>query len=261
MCAGRWVEPDRDRGERVQPELSLVIPAFNEGRVMRRTLTTLVGLLDGQRRFEIVVSDDGSTDDTARIVGEMAQADPRIQLVRSQENRGKGHAARLGVEATRGRHVLCTDADLVFGLEHLDDYVAAIDAGADLALGNRSHPDSRFVLHPKHFPYLNQRHWMGRIFSWLVRVLVRLDATDTQCGFKLFRGDVARKLFAESRIDGFAYDVEVLFLASKDGCRVVSLPVSISYEGNPSSVRLARNALPMLLDVLRIRCDAGRTRK
>lgn len=242
------------------PDLTVVIPAFNESSVIERTLEKVTGYL-ANRSFEIVVSDDGSTDGTAALVEGAASRDQRIRLVRFPENRGKGNALRLGVGASRGQRILCTDADLVFGFDHLERYLSAIDGGAAVAAGNRSHVESRFILHAKDFPYLNQRHWMGRIFSFLVRMMVDLDVPDTQCGFKVFDGSIGRDLFARTRVDGFAYDVEVLSLAKRSGHHCVALPVSIHYEGNPSSVRLAQNALPMLLDVWRIRCEAKEEEK
>ena len=224
---------------------SVVVPAFNEAQRIGPTLERI--LVYFERRSppaEIVVVDDGSSDATAEVA---ARFTPRgVRLVRLPRNRGKGAALRAGVAATSGAAVLVTDADLSTPIEELERLEAAL-ADAELVLGSRAVAGSRIT---RRQPW--HREWMGRSFNRLIRTLGVTSLHDTQCGFKLLRGDVARRLFAEQTVDRFAYDVELVWLARRRGFRVVE--IGVAWHDSPASkVHPVRDAASMLIDVLRFR--------
>ncbi len=196
-------------------ELSVVIPAHNELARLPRTLGAVRDHLDrGPDRWELIVVDDGSTDGTARQVRAAARRDPRIRLLRTPANRGKGHAVRTGVLASRGRLVLVTDADLATPVEELGRLRAALGPRCAAAIGSRA----RVRRHPL-------RLAPARLGRTLIRALAVRGVEDTQCGFKLFDGAAARTAFAVARVDGWGFDVEILGLFARLGWPVAEVPV------------------------------------
>jgi glycosyltransferase involved in cell wall biosynthesis len=236
-------------------ELSVVIPAYNEAAIIGDTVRRVATYLAAHGHHELIVVDDGSRDATASIVEALADVHGNVRLVRNPGNRGKGYAIRNGVLHARGAYVLYTDADLVYPIEGVAPFLAALRAGADIAIGSRSHAGTLFALHPRHFSYIYQRYLVGRAYIALVNWLLRLGVSDTQCGFKAFRGDVARDVFARLCLDDFAFDVEALYVARQRGYRIVELPVYFLYLGEQSSVELVRDSVRMLRDLWRIRCN------
>lgn len=161
-------------------------------------------------------------------------------------NRGKGYSVRRGVGVSRGRYIVFADADLSLPIEDADRFLARLESGADLAIGSRAvvGAEERGTRQPL-------RRVMSRVFNVLVRAAAVPGIRDTQCGFKAFRGDVARALFAVQRIDGFGFDVEVLRIAQQRGCRIVEVPVTCEYHPT-SSVRHVKHAATMVGDLARI---------
>ncbi|MFB7594561.1 glycosyltransferase [Streptomyces sp. NPDC056160] len=206
--------------------LSVVIPAYNEERRLGPTLDAVAAYLDeNEARFgawEVVVADDGSTDGTGALV--TARHDRRIRLVAADRNRGKGHALRLGVLATRGRRVLVTDADLATPIEELDRLDEAIGEGEAAAIGSRAVPGASIGSHQHRV-----RELLGRAGNLLIRRVAVPGIRDTQCGFKLFDGDSARSAFAASRLNGWGIDVEVLQHFHRAGRPVAEVPVRWSH--------------------------------
>ena len=200
--------------------------------------------------------DDGSTDDTAQVVKAAVTpgSDPTLRCLRQEENRGKGAAVRAGVLAATRPYVLMSDADLSTPIEEARRLLAAVEGGADVAIGSRALPGLQIeVSQPLH------RVLMGKSFNKLMRSVTFLGVIDSQCGFKLFPREVAQRLFAPSRIDGFAFDVEVLWLARRAEMRIAEVPVR--WVNDPrSTVQPVRHSVQMLRDVLRIRWIHGRRR-
>ena len=224
--------------------VSIVIPAFNEAARLGPTLRTIVDWATGERlEYEIVVVDDGSTDDTCRVADEFG---PPVRLVRNGTNRGKGWSVRHGVAESRGASILFTDADLSTPIGEYAKLAHAL-ARAEVVIGSRALSESNIE---KHQPWY--RETMGRAFNRIVRALIVPGIKDTQCGFKLFRGPIARELFAEVTIAGFAFDVEVLYLARSRGYRIAEVPVTWLNDER-SSVSAVRDSARMFRDVLRIR--------
>jgi dolichyl-phosphate beta-glucosyltransferase len=230
------------------PELSLILPSYNEAGRLPRTLERVAAYFDTAcPSAEIVVVDDGSSDETSRVARETLAGRAGVQVVTFPENRGKGAAVRAGVLAARGRRVLFSDADLSTPIQEEGRLREALDQGADIAIGSRAEPDSRVTL-----PQGTVRQSMGRTFNVLVRLLGLSSFRDTQCGFKMFTLEAARAIFPTARLDGFAFDVEVLYLAERSGFRVVAVPVE--WLNDPvSRVRMVRDSLRMILELLRIR--------
>jgi dolichyl-phosphate beta-glucosyltransferase len=227
--------------------LSIVVPAYNEADRILPTLARLIEWLDQDgRSAEILVVDDGSSDDTCGVVRSRAASDSRLRLLENGANRGKGYSVAHGVREAQGAWVLFSDADLSTPVEEL----LKLEAGrgdAPISIGSRALPDSDLK---KRQPFY--REMMGRSFNLLVQTLVFPGIQDTQCGFKLFRADVARDLFERRTIDGFAFDVEVLFLARKHGHTVIEIPV-VWINDEASRVDPIRHSLRMFADIMKIR--------
>ncbi|MER5714409.1 dolichyl-phosphate beta-glucosyltransferase [Streptomyces sp. NPDC002132] len=208
-------------------DLSVVIPAYNEERRLGSTLDAVTRYLraTAHRRgsWEIVIADDGSTDATREIV--TLRRDPRLRLVTSPRNRGKGAALRLGVAASRGRRVLVTDADLAAPVEELERLDRALAQGHAAAVGSRAVPGATLGDRQHRF-----REFLGSAGNLLIRATTLRGIRDTQCGFKLFDGDKARAAFAASRMDGWAIDVEVLRHFRLSGWPIAEVPVHWSHQ-------------------------------
>jgi dolichyl-phosphate beta-glucosyltransferase len=195
------------------PQLSVVIPAMNEERRLPRTLRSVVAYLRGrQETWEVIVVDDGSRDRTADIVEELSREldERRLSVLRLAKNQGKGGAQRAGVARSLGGRVLLMDADLATPIEELDPLWKAIDRGADIAIGSRALMTSN-VTRSQSLP----RALLGSAGNLWIRFFAVPGIYDTQCGFKLFRGDLARKLFALGRENRFAIDIELLCMAQR----------------------------------------------
>ena len=220
--------------------LTVVVPAKDEEA---RIATTVARLRDELADLdpEVLVVDDGSTDATADVA---AAAGARV--VRHDVNRGKGAAVRSGVLAAEGRTVAFLDADLAYPPAQVRPLLAAIEDGWDVAVGDRFHPAS--VVEGR----TRLRFVAGRLFNALTATVLLGQYRDTQCGCKAFRADVARSLFGRTRLDGFAFDVEVLHLVERDRLSLLEVPVTLA-ESGPSSVRLVKATVEMLRDLLRVR--------
>jgi dolichyl-phosphate beta-glucosyltransferase len=232
-------------------DLSVVVPAYNEERRIGPTLARIVAYLaDRPGSAEVVVVIDGSRDGTAAVVRQVqseANRDVPVHLLDHVVNTGKGASVRRGMLAARGDLRLFSDADLSTPIEEVDRLVAAVRAGADVAIGSRRLPDSRIGVRQ---PW--PRRAMGGLFSWCARSLVVPGIRDTQCGFKLFTAHATRRLFPRQRIDEFGFDVELLWIARRLGLRVAE--VAVTWHDDPrSTVRPVSDAARMLRDLVRIR--------
>lgn len=231
-------------------DLSIVIPAYNEALRLGPTLQRVVEYLRSQGlRYEVLVVDDGSTDATSEVARKFSALD--VRLLRQDVNRGKGAVIRVGVLASRGREVLLLDADLSTPIEELEKLRPHL-AEAPVVLGSRAVAGSDISQHQPFY-----REMMGRTFNLIIRVLGVRGLRDTQCGFKLLAGDVARQLFSELQIERFAYDVELVWLARKHGYRVVEVGVRWA-DSSSSRVDPVSDSLRMLWDVLVMRLRGSR---
>ena len=229
-----------------RPRLSVIVPAYGEGRRIAATVTTLRQSLarsGDPGELEVVVVDDGSLDDTAEQAGR-AGAD---QVIRLPANRGKGAAVRLGMLAATGSAVVFTDADLSYSPAQVMRVRDEIERGWDAVVGSRVHPEANPLV-----PAGPVRRLSGRVFNLLTRLVLSRTFGDTQCGLKGFHYDIAEKLFGLARIDGFAFDVEILWLCQRFDVPVLEVPVELA-SGEGSTVRLPAEAVNMIRDLMRIR--------
>jgi len=231
--------------------LSVVVPAYREAERIGATVAALRDALAGvaaEGGLEVVVVDDGSGDGTA----EAARVGGADVVLEQPENRGKGAAVRRGALAAGGRTIAFTDADLSYSPDQLLGLLAEVEDGWDVVVGSRRHDDTTTLVKARRL-----REIGGRAINVLTQVVLLGQYRDTQCGLKAFRSDVARLLFGRSRIDGFAFDVELFHLAERYRLSLTEVPVSV--ENSPrSTVRVARDATRLVRDLFRIRRWAKR---
>ncbi|HMC82150.1 MAG TPA: dolichyl-phosphate beta-glucosyltransferase [Candidatus Polarisedimenticolia bacterium] len=229
-------------------DLSIVIPAFNEAARIGPTLDAIRTFLPGSGLCaEILVVDDGSSDDTTGRVRERIPATPGLRLLSNGRNRGKGFSIRHGVCESRGSLVLLTDADLSTPIEELDRLLPAVrETGCGIAIGSRALDPSRVKIRQGRI-----REMLGKGFNLLVRGLTGLSIRDTQCGFKLLDRQALLPVFRMARVDRFSYDVEILYLAQRRRIRIAEVPVI--WRNSPQSrVRILLDPLQMLWDLVRM---------
>jgi dolichyl-phosphate beta-glucosyltransferase len=236
-----------------EPFLSIVIPAYNEALRLGSTLEKVRQYLVSRNYSgELIVVDDGSTDQTADLVQEMQRHHQAVRVLRNESNRGKGFSVRRGVLEARGEMVLFTDADLSAPIEETNKLLAALESsGADAVVGSRALQRRLIGVHQPWW-----REWAGRAFNRLVRFFTGLKIHDTQCGLKLFRRASTRRAFELQRVHGFGFDPELLFLIERLGGKVIEVPVR--WNDNPATkVRFLRDALRMFLDLVALRWRAA----
>lgn len=234
-------------------ELSIVVPAHNEGWRLPDTLKTLLAFLASQSyKAEVIVVENGSTDDTVTVIQRMMVGNQNLRLITRHEA-GKGGAVQAGVLEARGRAIFLCDADLSTPAAEIPRFLASLDNGYDIVLGSREGVGAIRYGEPEY------RHIMGRVFNKIVQVLAVPDIEDTQCGFKAFTGASANALFPRQTIQGWAFDVEILYLARKSGLRIAELPVEWRFN-NDTKVKALRDTRVMLTDIIKIRFNDLRGR-
>jgi putative flippase GtrA len=223
---------------------SVVIPALDEERSIGSTVAAIrAALVDVDGGVEVIIVDDGSTDGTA----DAAIAAGADQVVVQPHNRGKGAAVRAGVLASRGRAVAFTDADLSYSPDQLLAILRGVEDGWDVVVGSRRHPDSVEVVHPS-----SLRAAGSRAINLLTAAVLLAAPRDTQCGLKGFRGDTGHLLFSKSRVDGFAFDIELIHLTERYRLSLLEVPVRLE-SSERSTVHVARDTARLLRDLFRIR--------
>jgi dolichyl-phosphate beta-glucosyltransferase len=231
-------------------DVSIVIPAYAEELRIGRTVTELRRLAAGFPRLgEVLIVVEPSGDRTVEAARAAAAGDPLITVVENPKHRGKGFSVRTGMLRAAGEIIFFMDADLSVPLEYVESFVAHLDAHPETAvvIGDRRHPGS--VITRRQHPL---RERAGRVFNHAVRALGLSASKDTQCGFKAFRRAAAGRIFPRARIDGFAFDTEVLLLARKFGLRVDELPVEWINDEH-TKFRPVRDGWQSFRDLLRIR--------
>lgn len=230
---------------------SIVIPAYNESARIRPTLHALLRHMQEQNwDAEILVVNDGSSDDTAQVVREFGKLHPQVLLVENPGNHGKGYSVRNGMLHARGDICLFTDADLSSPITEAQKLFDALTRGADIAIGSRW---LRAELQTERQPFYRQA--FGRIFNLVLRVMLGLSFADTQCGFKAFRHAAAQRIFPLQKIERWGFDPEILFLARRAGLRVKEVPVVWAHSEG-TRLHPFRDGMRMFVEVLRIRWNA-----
>jgi glycosyltransferase involved in cell wall biosynthesis len=232
-----------------KPLLSLIIPAYNEESRLPQTLGALMEYLDSQSYLsEVLVVENGSQDATFAIAQDFASRYPNLHALHS-EQRGKGQAVRMGMLMAQGEYRFMCDADFSMPVDQIDRFIPPALENYDIAIASReAHGAVRY-----NEPWY--RHFVGRIYNWMIRIIALPGLQDTQCGFKCFRGEVAEDLFNLQTLNGWSFDVELLFIAQRRGCKIVEIGIPWYFNAE-SKIRVLKDSLRMGLDLLRIRLNA-----
>lgn len=242
----------------MEPYLSVCIPMYNEAAICADTARTLWRAMESLREkygwsYEVIFSDDGSRDGCGDIVRKTAEDEhlTGVRVVGYAENRGKGAAVREAVLASRGEIVLYTDCDLAYGTDVIAEAVTRYTDGVDAVIGSRNLQGDGYD------GYTFMRKLASKAYIKVLSLAAGFKLSDSQCGCKSFRGDMARKIFAKCETNGFAFDFEVLLLAGKLGAKIAEMPVKI-INHRESTVHVVRDSVKMLRDLARIK---GRVKK
>lgn len=234
----------------MKPYLSVIIPAYNEESRLISTLSKIDEYLREQSySYELIVVSDGSRDGTARVALAWQPDGCPLQVIDRKENRGKGYSVREGTGLATGEYILFSDADLSTPIEEVEKFLPLLREGADIVIGSRSMRDSEVVIHQPFY-----RVMMGRVFNGVVQLLAVKGIIDTQCGFKCFSRKAVEEIFPFCLIEGFAFDVEILFLARKLGLSIKEIPVRW-FNAEGSSVDPVRDSLAMFKEICQIRLN------
>lgn len=229
--------------------LSIVIPAYNEEHRLPTSLRKIIDFAAScPFSVEVIVVDDGSQDRTGEVVRQFIYEAPFISLL-SMDHRGKGHAVRAGMLEARGDYLFLADSDLAMPIDEVPKFLPPLNTDYDIAIASREIAGA--VRYDEPF----YRHFIGRVFNWIVRLLAVKDISDTQAGFKCFRRHAARKLFSLQTIDGWGFDVEILMVAQRSGMKIVEVPIHW-YHNNDSRVRPVYDAYRMFCEVIKVRSNA-----
>ena len=232
-----------------KPYLSIIIPAYNEAIRLPASLEKIDAFLRTQSfSAEIIVVENGSTDDTLRLCRELQ---PRIKnlVMLHEDKRGKGWAVRQGMRVAKGEYRFICDADLSMPIEELPRFFPPLLKDTPVAIASREAPGAKRYGEPQY------RHIVGRIFNWMVRLIVLPGLQDTQCGFKCFRADVAEAVFPLVGITGWTFDVEALYIARRLGYAIKEIAIPWHYNAH-SNISVLRDSLHMGTDLLKIRWNA-----
>lgn len=233
-------------------ELSIIIPAYNESKRIEGTLKEIALYLKRKAICsEIIIINDGSSDNTQSILESIKS---RLEtekisfiILLNEQNRGKGYSVKKGINQAEGEYILFSDADLSTPIEELEKLLPFLENQHDIALGSRALKNSQILVAQSWY-----RERMGKVFNFLVQLLVLKGIKDTQCGFKCFKREAAKKIFSLMETDGFTFDVEVLFLAKRMNLKIIEVP--IKWLNSPESrVHPIRDSLAMLKELIRIR--------
>ncbi len=215
-------------------KLSIVIPAYNEENRITPTIDSVVAYAENTfpHQYEILIVLDGSIDNTPYIVEQLSKRYPAIKIFTNDTNQGKGAAVRRGILASVGEYVLFMDADNSTHIDELDAMLPLCEEGIEVVIGSRDMKDSHIAVHQARYKEL-----LGDLGNWWIQIVLVGGLNDTQCGFKVFQGDIARQLFQKVSMKGWSFDIEVLALARYLGYTIKEMPV-IWYNDSESHVTL-----------------------
>ena len=235
------------------PFLSIIIPAHNEENRLPRTIGQVFDFLSKQSySSEVLVIENASTDRTLDIARDFTASHPELRVFH-EALRGKGCAVQRGMLEARGEYRFLCDADLSMPIEELNKFLPPATDGFDIAIGSREAKGAARYNEP------GFRHWGGRLINFAIQVLILPGLNDTQCGFKCFRAEAATRLFSQQTIHGWAFDIEILYLARRKRYKVKEIPIDWYFDAD-SKVNAVQDALHMLNDIFRIRLNSLRGR-
>jgi dolichyl-phosphate beta-glucosyltransferase len=232
--------------------LSVIIPAFNEEGQIEQTLASVCSFL--QRRsfdWETVVVDDGSTDQTARLVTNFSKIDPRVRLLQYGVNHGKGYAVRYGMLQTSGKYRLFMDADNSTAIDHFELFLPLLESGTDIVIGSRAVVGAEIAVHQPKWKEI-----LGMLGNRWIRILTVPGIQDTQAGFKVFSAEAAQNIFPYLTIDGWGFDIELLVIARSRGYKIAEVP--IRWINNPQTKVTGMAYFEVLKDVIKVRYNIWR---
>lgn len=233
-------------------KISIVIVGYNEENNIGSTLRTINQFFRSKYKdYEIIFVNDGSTDSTLNVVKNLSKTF-KLKIISNKKNKGKGFVVRQGMLSAKGDIIIITDADLAYPIEQIGPFIDAMN-DFDLAVGSRMHKDSLYLMNNKCFNFLLLRHITSRIFNAYARFLFNIPATDTQCGIKVMRKELAKRIAAVSKTNGFGYDVELFVIAKKLGAKIIELPVRVIQAYPDSKVIIWKHSPKMFLEVLKIK--------
>jgi len=228
--------------------VTVIVPAYNEAKHINKNVPRICDFLQQNfNDFEVLVVDDGSTDGTYSLVRNLIEKYHCVKVIKNESNRGKGYSVKQAVRNASHDYIVFTDADLSTPVEEIPKGISLFEDDADIVIGSRAHTHSNIQKRQNLV-----RMYMGKIFNMFVRIFLFRGIKDTQCGFKCFKRNVARKLFQMQRLDGFCFDAEILYIAKKKGFKIKELPVTWINRKN-SRVSMMRDSMGMFLDILRIK--------
>ncbi len=235
------------------PFLSIIIPAHNEEARLPSALEKIAAFLERETySAEVIVVENGSTDRTFTLAKSYAEKFPNLKVIH-EEQRGKGLAVKRGMLEARGDYRFICDTDLSMPIDEIRKFLPPGQPGVEIAIGSREAPGAVRYNEPAY------RHFIGRAFNLMVRIMALPGLQDSQCGFKMFRGDIAAEVFPLQTLAGMSFDVEVLFICRRKGLRITEVPIPWYF--NPDSrVRLFRDSFRMFFDLISIRLNAMRGR-
>lgn len=235
-------------------KLTIVIPAFNEAKKIEATVNEVTGFLNEKGyRYEVIIVDDGSDDDTLEIVKRYStvNGNGNIRILENVPNRGKGYAVRRGIKEATGDYVLFMDADNSTRIFELERMLPCFEDGYDVVIGSRrlkNIPDDIVISQPSY------RHILGEIYIYISRLFFKIGVRDYNCGFKMFKDNVAKEIFSRQRMDDWSFDLETLFLVEKYSFKIKEVPVNWKhYEG--SKVRPVLDGIKSFISILRIKAN------
>lgn len=230
--------------------LSVIIPAYNEEARIKNTLEKIHSYLKNQDyTYEIIIVNDGSTDNTWALVNEIAQKIKEVRILKNEKNRGKGFTIKKGFLNAKGKYLLFTDADLSTPIEEVKKLISWLKKGYDIAIGSRALKESHIQIHQPWY-----RELAGRIFNLFVQAMAVPGIKDTQCGFKCFAQKAALEICERQKIERFSFDVEMLYIGRRLGYKIKEVP--ICWFNNPhTKVNFLKDGYRMCLDLIRIRLN------
>jgi dolichyl-phosphate beta-glucosyltransferase len=253
LTLGQMIEPMSAMNSRLL--LSLIIPAFNEELRIARSLERILAFCNRQRyEFEVIVVDDGSTDETVKLIRERFEDNPQLRIIEQPTHRGKGAAVKSGMLQGYGDYLIFSDADLSVPIEMLPDFLSKLQNQHDAAIGSRRALGAKIEVHQSFL-----RETMGKAFTLLSNLILGLRHSDVTCGFKGFRREVAQELFSRQRLNNWSFDSEILFLARCKSYRVSEIPVTWRNDEG-TKVRIWKDVAASFLGVLAIRWNQLRGR-
>jgi len=234
-------------------KLSIVIVGFNEESVIQHSLESVLHFFRGKKiPYEIIFVDDGSTDNTLSIVKQIYAKEPCLKIISNKRNHGKGYVVKQGILYATGEVIIVTDADLAYPIEQIESFIKQSKTHP-VVVGTRIHPLSLYLVNYTSFRLLFMRHLSSRIFNFYVKMLFHINNTDTQCGLKVMRCDVAKFLASRFQIKGFSYDVELFLIAKKHHIPIFEMPVQVRQSCLDSKVVVRKQALKMFMEILKIK--------